>query len=97
MQGRPPHPHPRMVVVPASREIYLEAMRLGYLETFVQAGASVGTPGCGPCIGRHHGVMAPGERVLKTLNRKFTGCMGCPYAEFYHGRPSEDAANDRSV
>ncbi len=92
MRGKTLHPQTRMVVVPASREIYLEAMRLGYLETFVQAGASVGTPGCGPCIGRHHGVLAPGERALTTMNRNFTGRMGDPTAEIYLGSPATAAA-----
>ena len=92
LQGKTIHPQTRMVVVPASREVYLEAMRLGYLETFVQAGASVGTPGCGPCIGRHYGVLAPGERALTTMNRNFTGRMGDPTAEIYLGSPATVAA-----
>jgi len=92
MRGKTLHPQTRMVVVPASREIYLEAMRLGYLETFVQAGASVGTPGCGPCIGRHYGVLAPGERALTTMNRNFTGRMGDATAEIYLGSPATVAA-----
>lgn len=92
MRGKTLHPQTRMVVVPASREVYLEAMRLGYLETFVQAGASVGTPGCGPCIGRHYGVLAPGERALTTMNRNFTGRMGDPTAEIYLGSPATAAA-----
>jgi len=92
LRGKVIHPQIRMVVVPASREIYLEAMRLGYLETFVQAGASVGTPGCGPCIGRHYGVLAPGERALTTMNRNFTGRMGDPSAEIYLGSPATVAA-----
>ncbi len=92
MRGKTIHPQIRMVVVPASREIYLEAMRLGYLETFVKAGASVGTPGCGPCIGRHNGVLAPGERALTTMNRNFTGRMGDPTAEIYLGSPATVAA-----
>ncbi len=92
MRGKTIHPQTRMVVVPASREIYLEAMRLGYLEIFVQAGASVGTPGCGPCIGRHHGVLAPGERALTTMNRNFTGRMGDPTSEIYLGSPATVAA-----
>jgi 3-isopropylmalate dehydratase large subunit len=92
MRGKSLHPQTRMVVVPASREIYLEAMRLGYLETFIQAGASVGTPGCGPCIGRHYGVLAPGERALTTMNRNFTGRMGDPTAEIYLGSPATAAA-----
>jgi len=92
LQGKTIHPQTRMVVVPASRDIYLEAMRLGYVETFVQAGASVGTPGCGPCIGRHYGVLAPGERALTTMNRNFTGRMGDPTAEIYLGSPATAAA-----
>ena len=92
LRGKTIHPQTRMVVVPASREVYLEAMRLGYLETFVQAGASVGTPGCGPCIGRHFGVLAPGERALTTMNRNFTGRMGDPTAEIYLGSPATVAA-----
>jgi len=92
MRGKTLHPQTRMVVVPASREIYLEAMRLGYLETFVQAGASVGTPGCGPCIGRHYGVLAPGERALTTMNRNFTCRMGDATAEIYLGSPATVAA-----
>jgi len=92
VRGKTLHPQTRMVVVPASREIYLEAMRLGYLEIFVQAGASVGTPGCGPCIGRHYGVLAPGERALTTMNRNFTGRMGDPTAEIYLGSPATVAA-----
>jgi 3-isopropylmalate dehydratase large subunit len=92
LRGKTLHPQTRMVVVPASREIYLEAMRLGYLEVFVQAGASVGTPGCGPCIGRHYGVLAPGERALTTMNRNFTGRMGDPSAEIYLGSPATVAA-----
>ncbi|GCE48763.1 3-isopropylmalate/(R)-2-methylmalate dehydratase large subunit/methanogen homoaconitase large subunit [Thermosporothrix hazakensis] len=92
LRGKRIHPDIRMVVIPASREIYLEAMRLGYLETFVQAGASVGTPGCGPCIGRHYGVLGPGERALTTMNRNFTGRMGDPTAEIYLGSPATVAA-----
>ncbi len=86
------HPHTRMVVVPASREVYLAAMRLGYLETFVEAGATVENPGCGPCIGRHQGVLAPSERALTTMNRNFTGRMGDPTAEIYLGSPATVAA-----
>jgi 3-isopropylmalate dehydratase large subunit len=92
LRGKHIHPEIRMVIIPASREIYLEAMRLGYLEIFAQAGASVGTPGCGPCIGRHFGVLAPGERALTTMNRNFTGRMGDPTAEIYLGSPATVAA-----
>jgi 3-isopropylmalate dehydratase large subunit len=92
LRGRTMHPNTRMVVVPASREVYLEAMRLGYLEVFVRAGAAVENPGCGPCIGRHQGVLAPGERALTTMNRNFTGRMGDPTAEIYLGSPATAAA-----
>jgi homoaconitate hydratase family protein len=93
LKGRTISPRTRMVVVPASREVYLEAMRLGYLEIFARAGASIGTPGCGPCIGRHFGVLAPGERALTTMNRNFTGRMGDPTSEIYLGSPATVAAS----
>ncbi|HTI15474.1 MAG TPA: 3-isopropylmalate dehydratase large subunit [Dictyobacter sp.] len=93
LRGKTINPNLRMVVIPASREIYLEAMRQGYLEIFTQAGASVGTPGCGPCIGRHFGVLAPGERALTTMNRNFTGRMGDPTAEIYLGSPATVAVS----
>ena len=92
LRGKTISPQTRMVVIPASREVYLEAMRLGYLEIFARAGASVGTPGCGPCIGRHFGVLAPGERALTTMNRNFTGRMGDPTSEIYLGSPATVAA-----
>lgn len=92
LRGHTISPRTRMVVVPASREVYLEAMRLGYLEIFARAGASIGTPGCGPCIGRHFGVLAPGERALTTMNRNFTGRMGDPTSEIYLGSPATAAA-----
>jgi 3-isopropylmalate/(R)-2-methylmalate dehydratase large subunit/methanogen homoaconitase large subunit len=93
LKGRKVHPDTRLVIIPASREIQLEALRLGYIETFIEAGASVGTPGCGPCIGRHFGVLAPGERALTTMNRNFTGRMGDPTAEIYLGSPATVAAS----
>ena len=59
------------MVVPASREIYLEALKRGYLEVFIDAGAVVLNPGCGPCVGTHQGVPADGEVVISTANRNF--------------------------
>jgi 3-isopropylmalate dehydratase large subunit len=93
LKGRKVHPDTRMVIIPASREIQLEALRRGYIETFIEAGVSVGTPGCGPCIGRHFGVLAPGERALTTMNRNFTGRMGDPTAEIFLGSPATVAAS----
>lgn len=92
LRGKKISPDLRFVVIPASREIYMEAMRLGYLEALAEAGANIGTPGCGPCIGRHFGVLAPGERALTTMNRNFTGRMGDPTAEIYLGSPATVAA-----
>ncbi len=83
----------RMVVVPASREVYLEALRQGYIEIFTEAGALVEAASCGPCIGRHQGVLTAGERALTTMNRNFTGRMGDPNAEIYLGSPATIAAS----
>ncbi len=93
LRGRQIHPDTRMVVVPASREIYLEAMRRGYLEIFTLAGAYVEAASCGPCIGRHQGVLTNGERALTTMNRNFSGRMGDPTAEIYLGSPATIAAS----
>jgi 3-isopropylmalate/(R)-2-methylmalate dehydratase large subunit/methanogen homoaconitase large subunit len=87
------HPDTRMVVVPASREVYLEALRRGYIEIFTEAGALVEAASCGPCIGRHQGVLSAGERALTTMNRNFTGRMGDPRAEIYLGSPATIAAS----
>jgi 3-isopropylmalate dehydratase large subunit len=93
LQGRQVHPSTRMVVVPASREVYLEALRRGYIETFIEAGALVEAASCGPCIGRHQGVLSAGERALTTMNRNFTGRMGDAAAEIYLGSPATIAAS----
>lgn len=93
LRGQQVHPDTRMVVVPASREVYLEALRRGYIEIFTQAGALVEAASCGPCIGRHQGVLSAGERALTTMNRNFTGRMGDPTAEIYLGSPATIAAS----
>ncbi len=93
LRGRQVHPDTRMVVVPASREVYLEALRRGYTEIFTEAGALVEAASCGPCIGRHQGVLSAGERALTTMNRNFTGRMGDPTAEIYLGSPATIAAS----
>ena len=92
LRGQQVHPDTRMVVVPASREVYLEALRRGYIEIFTEAGALVEAASCGPCIGRHQGVLSAGERALTTMNRNFTGRMGDPTAEIYLGSPATIAA-----
>jgi len=87
------HPHTRTVVVPASRRVYVEALRRGWIEAIVESGALVMNPGCGPCLGRQHGVLAPGERAVSTSNRNYPGRMGSPDAEIYLTSPAVAAAS----
>ncbi len=78
----------RMLVIPASWEIYLEAMHRGYLEIFVRAGALVLNPGCGPCLGAHQGILAEGEVCVSTTNRNFQGRMGSSESFVYLASPA---------
>ena len=83
----------RMVVIPASSEVLKEAMKLGYIQDFVEAGAVIGVPGCGPCMGNHLGILAPGEVCISSANRNFKGRMGQPEAEIYLANPAVVAAS----
>ena len=83
----------RLLVIPASAQVLQDATRVGYLETILAAGAVVGTPGCGPCMGVHLGVPAPGEVVISTANRNFQGRMGTRDAEIYLASPAVVAAS----
>jgi len=83
----------RFIVVPASREVMQQALALGYIQTFVEAGAMIGAPGCGPCMGNHFGVPAAGERVISAGNRNFRGRMGEPESEVYLASPAVVAAS----
>lgn len=83
----------RTLIIPASWAIYKEALKQGFIETFIDAGAVVMNPGCGPCLGAHGGVMAPGEVAFTTANRNFRGRMGCRDAEIYLGSPLSVAAS----
>jgi methanogen homoaconitase large subunit len=92
LKGRKVAPGVRLLVVPASSEALLQATEDGTLATLLSAGAAIGTPGCGACIGRHMGVLAPGEVCLFTGNRNFRGRMGSPEAQIYLGSPEVAAA-----
>lgn len=93
LKGRKIDKHTRLIVAPASRQIMLEAMREGLMEIFIEAGAAVVTPGCGPCVGTHNGVPSDGENVISTANRNFKGRMGNNKAFIYLGSPATVAAS----
>ena len=93
LEGRKVHPDVRLVVAPASRQTYLDAMDAGHIQTLVRAGAAVVTPGCGPCVGTHNGVPSDGENVISTANRNFRGRMGNSEAFIYLGSPATVAAS----
>jgi len=93
LRGRKVHDGVRMIVFPATQEIYLQAMREGLMEIFVTAGAAFSTPTCGPCLGGHMGILAAGERAIATTNRNFVGRMGHPESEVYLSNPAVAAAS----
>jgi 3-isopropylmalate/(R)-2-methylmalate dehydratase large subunit len=93
LRGREVHPYVRCIVIPGTQAVYLEALRQGLTETFVEAGAVVSTPTCGPCLGGHTGVLAAGERCVSTTNRNFVGRMGHPESEVYLANPAVAAAS----
>ncbi|HPR63626.1 MAG TPA: 3-isopropylmalate dehydratase large subunit [Thermoanaerobaculia bacterium] len=87
LKDRKIHPQIRLLVFPASSSVYREAMKLGYLDTILEAGGVIMNPGCGPCLGAHEGALAPGEVCLSTANRNFKGRMGCNTADIYLASP----------
>ncbi len=93
LAGRQVHPGTRTIVVPASKQVYMDALEAGYIKTIMAAGATVTNAGCGPCLGRHQGVLAAGERALSTSNRNYPGRMGSPEAEIYLASPAVAAAS----
>jgi len=93
LEGRKVAPGVRLIVIPASSEVYLAALDAGYLRTFVEAGAVIESPGCGPCMGNHMGVPAEGEVSISTANRNFRGRMGTKESEVYLASPLVVAAS----
>lgn len=92
LKGKKINEKTRLVIIPASREVFLEALRRGYVEALINAGATFSAPGCGPCLGAHQGVIAPGEICVTTSNRNFPGRMGSTEAEIYLASPATAAA-----
>ena len=93
LKGRKVAKHVRCIVIPATQAIYLQAMREGLLEIFIEAGAVVSTPTCGPCLGGYMGILAAGERCISTTNRNFVGRMGHVDSEIYLASPVIAAAS----
>ncbi len=93
LRGRRVAEGTRLLVIPASSQVLEDALADGTIATLVAAGASIGVPGCGPCMGRHMGVLAPGEVCVSTSNRNFMGRMGSPEAEIYLASPAVAAAS----
>lgn len=93
MKGKKIAKNVRCIIIPATQQIYLEAMEEGLLKTFIQCGAVVSTPTCGPCLGGYMGVLAEGERCVSTTNRNFVGRMGHVDSEVYLASPAVAAAS----
>ncbi|MDD5659324.1 MAG: aconitase family protein, partial [Actinomycetota bacterium] len=92
MAGRKVNKNLRVIIIPATQKIYLEALEKGFIENFIKAGCVVSTPTCGPCLGGHMGILAQGEKALSTTNRNFVGRMGHPKSEVYLSGPAVAAA-----
>ena len=93
LKDRKVAPGIRVIVIPATQAIYLQAIEEGLVQTFINAGAIVSTPTCGPCLGGHMGILAKGERAVSTTNRNFVGRMGHVESEVYLASPAVAAAS----
>lgn len=92
-KGHQVHPDVRCIVIPGSRQVYRDAMKAGYIDTFIEAGCAVSTPTCGPCLGGYMGILTAGERCVSTTNRNFRGRMGHVDSEVYLAGPQTAAAS----
>lgn len=93
LQGKTVHPDVRCIIIPATQKVWLQCVHEGLMDIFIAAGAAVSTPTCGPCLGGHMGVLAPGERCVSTTNRNFVGRMGDVTSEVYLASPAVAAAS----
>jgi len=93
LKGNKVHPDTRLLILPASKQIFEEALDKGIIKTLSKAGGLVLPPGCGPCLGAHQGALAPGEKCISTANRNFKGRMGCKESEIYLASPLTVAAS----
>ena len=93
MKGKKVADNVRCIVIPATQDSVLQAMAEGLIQTFIQAGAAVSTPTCGPCLGGYMGILAEGERCVSTTNRNFVGRMGHVKSEVYLASPATAAAS----
>ena len=93
LKGKKVHADVRAIIIPGSQHVYMEAMKRGYIEIFIEANAIVSTPTCGPCLGGYMGILAAGERAVSTTNRNFRGRMGHVDSEVYLAGPSVAAAS----
>ena len=93
LKGKKKDPRVRLIIIPATQKIYLQAIKEGLAEVFLKAGGVFSTPSCGPCLGGHLGILAKGERAIATTNRNFRGRMGHPDSEVYLSNPAVAAAS----
>ncbi len=93
LEGRKVHKDVRLIILPGTQDIYLEAIEKGYVQIFIKAGGAFSTPTCGPCLGGHMGILAKGERAISTTNRNFVGRMGHTESEVYLASPAIAAAS----